>query len=130
MTEFQAIAKGKCPQCHKGDMFTHPYSPFRKQIMHEHCAVCQMRFEVEVGFFWGALFISYALNIAESVTIAVAIFVLSQSMNPWIYAIPILIAIFFFITFNYRFGRILMLYWFGGVKYDHAFESETSGAEN
>jgi uncharacterized protein (DUF983 family) len=46
-----AMVKGKCPQCHKGKLFTHPWwNIFKFDKMHEHCSECGLRYEREPGF--------------------------------------------------------------------------------
>ncbi len=115
--KFEAIIKGRCPACRKGNMFEKPYGPFRRQNMYSTCKICGLRFEVEVGFFWGAMFISYFLNVAEGLLITLLVFELSHSYSPWLYSVILILGSFFFITFNYRFGRILLLHWFGGIRY-------------
>ncbi|MEY4912742.1 MAG: hypothetical protein RL025_569, partial [Bacteroidota bacterium] len=36
--------------------------------MHQDCPHCGFHFEIEPGFFWGAMYISYAFSVAVSVT--------------------------------------------------------------
>lgn len=53
----------KCARCHKGKIFekNNPYSfkgPFE---MREFCSECDLKYEREPGFFYGALYVSYAL---------------------------------------------------------------------
>jgi uncharacterized protein (DUF983 family) len=61
----KAIIQAKCPRCHRGDMFTHAAFNIRKfDQMHEHCPVCNFRYEIELGFFWGAMYISYGFSVA------------------------------------------------------------------
>ena len=53
----------KCPRCKKGDMFTTPTFSFRKPFeMHKNCPHCNQRFELEVGFYYGAMFVSYIIT--------------------------------------------------------------------
>jgi hypothetical protein len=58
-----STASNKCPRCHKGKVFekNNPYSfkgPFE---MKESCSECHLKYEREPGFFYGALYVSYAL---------------------------------------------------------------------
>ena len=65
----------KCPRCRQGDLFinSNPYQ-FKGQVtkMHEHCPVCHQPTEIEVGFYYGTGYVSYALSIALLVTTYVA----------------------------------------------------------
>jgi uncharacterized protein (DUF983 family) len=67
-TKLYSILYNKCPKCHQGDFFVHR-SPFRKDFvkMHDHCSHCGELFNKEVGFYYGAMYVSYGLNIALGV---------------------------------------------------------------
>ncbi|MEZ5015827.1 MAG: DUF983 domain-containing protein [Flavipsychrobacter sp.] len=55
----------KCPNCRKGHMFSNksifPLSKLLK--MPERCNVCGQEFELEVGFYYGTGYVSYALTV-------------------------------------------------------------------
>jgi uncharacterized protein (DUF983 family) len=119
MTNLMALFSSKCPRCHKGDMFTPAgYLPFQKQKMKKDCDVCGLHYEIEAGFFWGAMYLSYALNVAESLTLSMVIFFLTGSHSPWLYSGIIVFFILLFNSFNFRYGRVLMLYLFGNIRYE------------
>jgi hypothetical protein len=63
---FLNILKCKCPRCRRGDMFCekNPYRLRRAMKMNEVCPVCGQPFDIEVGFYFGAGIISYALSVA------------------------------------------------------------------
>lgn len=67
------LAKCKCPRCRKGDMFktNNPYNLKHYMDMNETCAVCGQPFDIEVGFYYGSSYVSYAL----SLTLCIATFV-------------------------------------------------------
>jgi hypothetical protein len=71
----------KCPRCRRGAMFTHP-NPFKKLTlkhifdMPDNCPVCNQKFDLETGFWYGTGYVSYALAVAISVATFVAWFVL------------------------------------------------------
>lgn len=57
----------KCPRCRLGDMFVSKkaYSKaFMK--MYEKCEVCGQYFDIEVGFYYGSSYVSYAITVALS----------------------------------------------------------------
>ncbi|MCU0324227.1 MAG: DUF983 domain-containing protein [Spirosomaceae bacterium] len=66
----------KCPRCHEGDLFktSNPY--VKTNEMHETCPHCGLRYERETGYFFGAMYVSYMLNIAVFVTFLIAYFLL------------------------------------------------------
>ena len=63
------IFKCKCPRCRKGDLFMqgNPYKIKGMMKMYESCPVCKQPYELEVGFYYGSSYVSYALSIAISV---------------------------------------------------------------
>jgi hypothetical protein len=74
----------KCPRCRKGKMFAEP-NPYKLKTtmkMHKECPVCKQPFDIEVGFYYGSSYVSYALSIAISVASLVAWWVfVGLSMN-------------------------------------------------
>ena len=62
----KSILTFHCPKCRKGNLFQtgsliRPGSLFK---MHTHCPHCHQSFEPEPGFYFGAMFVSYAINTA------------------------------------------------------------------
>lgn len=55
----------KCPRCHEGNLFVNqnPYSFNHFFDMPKHCDHCHLKYEPEPGFFYGAMYVSYALSI-------------------------------------------------------------------
>lgn len=55
----------KCPRCRRGRMFNNdnPWNLKKLLSMPEKCAVCGQPYELEVGFWYGTGFVSYALSI-------------------------------------------------------------------
>lgn len=81
-TKLYSVVHLKCPVCHEGEFFqAHPYNLNRVGDLHERCPVCGVKFEKEVGFFTGALYVSYAIGVAVSVSTWVAILVLIPQMG-------------------------------------------------
>lgn len=68
----------RCPRCREGNLFKHPLSiSFKKNLeMYKNCPVCGQMTELEVGFYYGTSYVSYALTIALSVSTLVAWWVL------------------------------------------------------
>lgn len=68
-TKLYSILYNKCPKCHKGDFFIYknPFDLKTFDKMHEHCSHCNESFHKEVGFYYGAMYVSYGLNIALGV---------------------------------------------------------------
>ena len=72
------VLKCKCPRCRRGDMFVdpNPYHLACTMKMNDRCPVCKQPFDLEVGFYYGSSYVSYALSIAISVASLIAWWVL------------------------------------------------------
>ncbi len=113
----QKMLSNKCPNCDKGHIYEEKniYFNFRKPKMNKSCSHCGFAFEKEPGFFFGAMYVSYALGIAE----AVAVFIIGTvffentfdlKILPWI-----AITILSLSSFNMRMARIIWIYLLKGV---------------
>ncbi len=116
-----SILKMKCPNCRKGDMFCTPgIFPLNRLLdMPERCAVCGQKMELEVGFWYGTGYVSYALTVALLAVCFVAyalIFGLSYKDNSIFYALGASIAVVILLQpWLMRISRVLYLNIF--VKY-------------
>lgn len=82
--------------------------------MNASCAACEASFEPEPGFYFGAMYVSYAFTI----TLFILIWALLRGFfNPpdWVYIAIITAAAAVFMPVSFRYSRILFLYWFGGL---------------
>lgn len=77
--------KFKCARCGKGEMFVskNPYKWGEMMTMHKHCSSCGMLYERESGFFFGAMYISYAINIALFVSATVGYYLFFDESVDW-----------------------------------------------
>ncbi|MFZ9213933.1 MAG: DUF983 domain-containing protein [Sediminibacterium sp.] len=69
-----AVVTNKCPRCREGDIFKsqQAYKFKTNTDMHEQCPVCGQPTEIEVGFYYGTGYVSYALSVAFIVSTFVA----------------------------------------------------------
>ena len=93
--------------------------------MHEHCPVCGQAMEIEVGFYYGTGYVSYALTVAISVAIFVAYWVLiGISINDnslFIFLAVDIAALVLLMPYTMRLSRAIWLSFF--VKYDPQWKS-------
>ena len=76
-TKLYSVLKGKCPHCHEGDFFvSHAYRLKTMGDIHSSCSVCGETYIPEPGFYFGAMYVSYALGCAFMISILVAVFIL------------------------------------------------------
>ncbi|WP_377123276.1 DUF983 domain-containing protein [Mucilaginibacter antarcticus] len=121
LSSASAIINAKCPKCRRGDLFANSMYGFSSQKMNTQCSHCGFTFEIEPGYFYVAMFVSYAFNIAQMVTMAVGLYILTGSKNPWLYVAALLGISVILSPFNFRYSRVLLLHWLTpGVNYDPA----------
>lgn len=74
-TKIYSIFTGTCPVCHEESMYkeNNPYKLGSVFEMHERCSNCGTKYKIEPSFFYGAMYVSYAVGIG----FAVAAFVIS-----------------------------------------------------
>ena len=108
----------KCPRCRVGMVYKHgPYS-LTDRTMLPGCSHCGLAYEKEPGYFYAAMYVGYAFIVAELVSMAVAISVFTGSENPWLYISFMLLFIFVISPFNYRYSRMLLMYFLTpGLRY-------------
>ena len=105
------IVHAKCPRCRRGDMFETGMYSFKSQVMKKTCGHCGLTYEREPGYFYVAMLLSYAMFVAEMITMAIVIHTLSGSNNPWVYVIIIIIVGIILAPFNFRYSRVVLLHW-------------------
>lgn len=72
-----SILRHKCPRCHEGNLFKAPaYNLKHFTEMPEACPYCGQRFKLEPQFYSGAMYVSYALQVALFTAVSVALSVL------------------------------------------------------
>jgi uncharacterized protein (DUF983 family) len=108
---FTAALHCKCPKCRKGDMFKNSGLGFFSQKMYTYCPYCHFQFEMEPGYFYVAMFVSYGMIVAEMISTAVATYTLTHSESPWLYVGLLLGVILLLSPFNFRYSRVILLYW-------------------
>ena len=123
-----SVLNNRCPRCRKGRIFKsqEPYKFKTNVDMHENCPVCGQPTEIEVGFYYGTGYVSYALSVAFLVTTFVSWKVLigmtfSIDDNRIFYWMGTAFALLLICQpLLMRLSRSLWLSWF--VKYDPDWE--------
>ena len=68
-TSLYSIITGNCPKCHEESMYTfkNPYNLGNTLKINEHCSTCHTKYRLEPSFFYGGMYVSYAVGIAFAV---------------------------------------------------------------
>ncbi len=118
VSKLQAVLEGLCPRCRKGKIFSKPfYSPRAFDEMHEHCPHCGLRFEIEPGYFIGAMYVSYALSGGVALVLAFTLFYFFGDPEGWVYAAVIAPVMVLIAPVNFRMSRVVWLHYVAGIKY-------------
>ncbi len=120
-SKLNSILTGSCPRCQNESMYLdkNPLH-FSKLIkMHEKCSHCGLRYEIEPSFFYGAMYISYGLNVALSIaTFVVSYLILDSSIKNAFIAIVVANILLF--PFVLRWSRNIYINMF--VSFDNKFK--------
>ncbi len=118
----------RCPRCREGRLFSNPltFRLKRNMEMNKNCLVCNQPTEIEVGFYYGTGYVSYALTVAISVASLVAWLVLigmSTTDNRFFYWLGFnAILLILLQPWLMRLSRSIWISWF--VKYDPHWKEE------
>ncbi len=85
--------------------------------MHGQCPRCGASFSPEPGFYYGAMFVSYALSVALFAFVGLILYFFFHPSD-LDYLIWITIAAILFTPISFRYSRVLFLFWFGGYHYE------------
>ena len=116
MSYVSNVLKGCCPNCGKTKVFKSKGNPilFIMPVMYKRCAHCDYSFHHEPGFYFGAMYMSYALTVAQMVGVFVIGMLLSMSiLNMFILVVVIVLLLS---TYNYRVSRLMWLNMFHNKK--------------
>ena len=115
MSFLSSVWTYKCPRCRQTKIYKEPFQLSEPVAMPECCAKCELRFEPEPGYYWGAMFISYILSGWFFLIIALSlIFLAGWSVNQAMAAV-LVVAALTYMKFL-RFSRSLWIHLM--VKYD------------
>jgi len=120
-----AVLQSKCPRCRRGKIFSGSLYGFNLQRTNETCSHCHMRFEIEPGFFYGAMYVSYAFVVAEMLNVGLLTYLITgNDKSPWLYIFSILLSILVLTPVNYRYSKVLLLHFLTPkVKYKPEYDT-------
>ena len=123
--KIRALINCKCPKCRIGKVFTGSPYAFRKRRTNEVCSHCGLFFEIEPGYFYAAMYISYLMIIIEGGVTGWLVFQISKSEVIWLYLAIILSVTLLLAPLNFRYSRLLLLYYLSPkIKYDPKYKRD------
>lgn len=108
-TKIYSILHRRCPHCHEGHFFVdnNPYNLAKAGDLLDACPVCARKYTPEPGFYYGAMYVSYALGVALFVAIYVATYVLYPSASMWTSIALVLTGLLFATPLIYALSKII-----------------------
>lgn len=116
-SKLYSILTGTCPKCQNESMYLdkNPLHLTKILEMHENCSHCGFKYQIEPSFFYGAMYVSYGLNVA----IGIAAFIISYVIlgaSIKVAFISIIVSLVLLFPFVLRWSRNIYINMF--VSYD------------
>ena len=116
-SKLYSILTGTCPKCHKESMYLdkNPLHLNKILVMNENCSHCGLKYQIEPSFFYGAMYVSYGLNVAAGISVFIVSYLLfGCSLKATFIAIIVSLVLLF--PFVLRWSRNIYINMF--VSYD------------
>ncbi len=85
--------------------------------MHKNCPYCGQLFEIEPGFFIGAMYVSYAFTVFILILVGIFMFLVFKDPPVLLFAGISIPAILILHPVIFRYSRVVYLHLFGGIRY-------------
>lgn len=108
---------GLCPQCRSKSMFVHGTYHAKFLKMNKTCSNCGLQYEREPGFFYGAMYVSYALSVGILLVTGTLVFFVGNDPDLWVYIVSVTSVSILLYPLNFRLSRSLFLHLFSGMKF-------------
>ncbi|SFE23120.1 DUF983 domain-containing protein [Flavobacterium xueshanense] len=116
-SKLYSILTGTCPKCQNESMYLDKNPLHFNKIlkMNENCSHCGLHYQIEPSFFYGAMYVSYGLNVAIGIAAFIISFVFFDS-NLKVAFIVIIASLILSFPFVLRLSRNIYINMF--VSYD------------
>lgn len=86
--------------------------------MHANCSNCGLRYEIEPGFFIGAMYVSYAITVGMMLVTGFLLYHLAGDPEAWVYITTVVGLFILTLPLIFRTARVIYIYLFSGVDYE------------
>ncbi len=108
-SKLYSVFNNKCPQCQEGKFFEHGVTLKLKNNLkvYKNCESCGFKYMIEPSFFYGAMYVSYAITVG----LAVGIFVISYLLGLGLISsfIAIVVILVLLIPLTMRVSRLIYI---------------------
>jgi uncharacterized protein (DUF983 family) len=121
-SKLYSILTGTCPKCQKESMYLDQNVLHLGNIlkMNEKCSHCGLKYQIEPSFFYGAMYVSYGLNVATGIAAFIVSYLIFGSSLKVAF-IAIIASIIILFPFILRWSRNIYINMF--VSYDPNFKA-------
>tara|TARA_R110002126_G_scaffold262033_2_gene404901 strand:+ start:128 stop:577 length:450 start_codon:yes stop_codon:yes gene_type:complete len=121
-SKLYSILTGTCPKCQKESMYLDQNVLHLGNVlkMNEKCSHCGLKYQIEPSFFYGAMYVSYGLNVATGISAFIVSYLLIGSSLKVAF-IAIITSIILLFPFILRWSRNIYINMF--VSYDPNFKA-------
>lgn len=108
MNYVTSLFRLRCPSCRKGKMFSQkPYGFSAISSMNKSCPHCKISYQLEPSFFYGSMYVSYALGVAIAVGTYLMLYFLGYGGNMVLAIVAIAAAIILLAPYNYQLSKVI-----------------------
>ena len=102
-----SIVNNKCPKCNDGQFFKDNNMLHLKNLlkMHKYCPKCGIKYEIEPGFYYGAMYVSYGLTVGGAIATFIILWLIGLDLLTIFIGIFIMLILFTPLTL--RLSRLL-----------------------
>jgi uncharacterized protein (DUF983 family) len=120
-SKLNSILTGSCPKCQNESMYLDKNMLHLTNIlkMNENCSHCGLKYQIEPSFFYGAMYVSYGLNVGIGIAAFIVSYVLLNASLKVAF-ISIIAAIILSFPLVLRLSRNIYINMF--VSYDEDFK--------
>jgi len=121
-SKLYSILTGTCPKCQKESMYLDQNLLHLGNVlkMNEKCSHCGLKYQIEPSFFYGAMYVSYGLNVATGIAAFIVSYLLFGSSLKVAF-IAIIASIILLFPIILRWSRSIYINMF--VSYDPNFKA-------
>jgi len=116
-SKLNSILTGSCPKCQNESMYSdkNPLHLTKVLKMNNNCSHCGLKYQIEPSFFYGAMYVSYGLNVATGIAAFIVSFVFFKTTIEQSF-LAIIITLIVLFPFVLRLSRNIYINMF--VSYD------------
>ena len=93
--------------------------------MNDRCACCGQSFMPEPGYYFGAMFVSYAINAAFFLTVWLGMYLFMDEISVTAMIVALLVVVLGLLPVTFRLSRVLWIYIFVRYEGEAACKTET-----